>query len=296
MALDLSKIKGRLESLKNTGTKTKHLWKPNKGKNTIRIIPYKHNPENPFIELLFHYGINNKTFLSPASFGRPDPIVELANKLKKTGDKEEWKEGRKIEPKMRTYVPILVRGQESEGVKFWGMGKTVYQEILGIISDPDYGDITDLSTGRDLVVDFKDTAETGKSFPETSVRAKPAVSKAFDPNNTAIRESIKNMIDFLTLYPELSYQELAREMDIWLNAPADGAEADGAAVPPDDDDVPTTTSPIAAAKAAARTTGGFASSPAAEEAPKSETVAAQKPAPATAQAVADEFDSIFNQN
>lgn len=41
MALDLSKVKNRLESLKNTNTKAKHMWKPNKGKNVIRIIPYK---------------------------------------------------------------------------------------------------------------------------------------------------------------------------------------------------------------------------------------------------------------
>ena len=48
-----------------------------------------------------------------------------------------------MEPKLRTFVPILVRGQEGEGIKFWGFGKTVYQEILGYIADPDYGDITD---------------------------------------------------------------------------------------------------------------------------------------------------------
>jgi hypothetical protein len=53
--------------------------------------------------------------------------------------------GRKIEPKMRTYVPVIIRGKEAEGVKFWGFGKTIYAELLSIISDPDYGDITDLN-------------------------------------------------------------------------------------------------------------------------------------------------------
>ena len=45
---------------------------------------------------------------------------------------------------MRTFAAVIVRGKESEGVKFWGFGKTVYQELLGVIYDPDYGDITDL--------------------------------------------------------------------------------------------------------------------------------------------------------
>ena len=173
MPLDLNKIKARLDALKTTSTKSNSLWKPSPGKSVVRIVPYAHQPENPFIELLFHYNMNNKTYLSPASFGRPDPIVEFADKLKKSGDKEQWKEGRKLEPKMRTYVPVLVRGQEAEGVKFWGMGKQVYQELLAIIADPDYGDITDLKNGRDITVEFKTAEECGKDFPETTIRVKP---------------------------------------------------------------------------------------------------------------------------
>ncbi|MEI6423738.1 MAG: hypothetical protein WCP55_16090, partial [Lentisphaerota bacterium] len=102
MSLDLSKVKSRLEALKSTSSKSTSLWKPSPGKNLVRIVPYSHNPENPFIELLFHYNMNNKTYLSPSSFGRPDPIVEFANKLKKSGDKEQWKQGRSLEPKLRT--------------------------------------------------------------------------------------------------------------------------------------------------------------------------------------------------
>lgn len=228
MPLDLAKIKGRLEALKNTTNKTTSLWKPT-GKSTIRIVPYAHNPENPFIELLFHYNMNGKTYLSPSSFGRPDPIVEFANKLKKTGNKDEWKQGRSLEPKMRTYVPILVRGQESEGVKFWGMGKQVYQEILAIIADADYGDITDLKTGRDVVVEFKSAEETGKSFPETAIRVKPNTSLAFDPNDSAVREKVKNQKNVTELFPELTYDELASVMDTWLNASE--ANPDGESAP-----------------------------------------------------------------
>ena len=49
---------------------------------------------------------------------------------------------------------MIVRGEENEGVKYWGFGKTVYQELLSII-DPDYGDISDPVSGRDVVVEFK---------------------------------------------------------------------------------------------------------------------------------------------
>ena len=57
-------------------------------KHQVRIVPYKFNKDNPFIELTY-YNINNKTYLSPQSFGRPDPIVEFADKLKRMGDKDD---------------------------------------------------------------------------------------------------------------------------------------------------------------------------------------------------------------
>ena len=140
--MDLDAIKSRLNQLQNTQTNA--FWKPQPGKSQIRIVPYLHDKNNPFSELFFHYSlVPNKTVLSPLSYGRPDPVQQFADKLKSTGNKDEWIQGKRIEPKMRTFVPVVVRGEESEGVKFWGFGKTVYQELLGIIADPDYGDISD---------------------------------------------------------------------------------------------------------------------------------------------------------
>jgi hypothetical protein len=118
--------------LQNTQRKSDSLWKPTPGKHQVRIVPYKFNKDNPFIELYFHYNVNNKTYLSPQSFNRPDPIVEFADKLKRMGDKEDWRAAKQMEPKLRTFVPVIVRGEEGEGVRFWGFGKTVYQETLPI--------------------------------------------------------------------------------------------------------------------------------------------------------------------
>jgi len=217
MAIDISKLKSRLNSLSNTNQKSNLIWKPKPGKQIVRIIPYKFDPENPFIELKFHYNINGKTYLSPDSFGRPDPIVEFSNRLKKTGSKDDWKMGRNMEPKMRTFAPVVVRGEESEGVKFWGFGKQVYQELLSIISDPDFGDITDLAGGRDIVVEFKTAEDAGKSYPETNIRVKPNVSNAVDASNPRMLEMLKNQVDILELFPELSYDELTEIMNKWLN-------------------------------------------------------------------------------
>ena len=134
--MDIDAIKSRLNQLQNTTSN--NFWKPQPGKSQVRIVPYTHDKNNPFSELFFHYSlVPNKTVLSPLSFGRPDPVQQFADKLKSSGNKDEWIQGKRIEPKMRTFVPVIARGEENDGVKFWGFGKTVYQELLGIIADPD---------------------------------------------------------------------------------------------------------------------------------------------------------------
>jgi hypothetical protein len=249
MAINLDAIKSRLNKLQNTQRTTVELWKPAPGKHTIRLVPYKFNKENPFIELYFHYNINNKTYLSPMSFGRPDPIVEFADKLKRMGDKEDWKAAKKMEPKLRTFVPVLVRGEEGEGVRFWGFGKTVYQEILGYMADPDYGDITDPNEGRDITVEVVSAEDSGTSYPVTTIRVKPketplaATKEETDKYLTSQKEITE-------LYSELTYAELKNVLEGWLNPSAQSedeksvsAETLSSTAANDEDEAPFDTTP-----------------------------------------------------
>jgi hypothetical protein len=217
--MDISLALKRFNSLQNTSKKSDSLWKPTPGKHQIRLVPYKFNKDIPFIELFFHYNINNKTYLSPISFGRPDPIVEFAEKLKRTGDTDDWKAGKKMEPKLRTFVPVIVRGKENEGVKFWGFGKTVYQDILGYIADPDYGDITDPNNGRDIVLEVTSAEESNASYPTTTIRVKPATSKLHSDPET-VDNLLNNQREITELYSELSYAELKTILENWLNPSA----------------------------------------------------------------------------
>ena len=217
--MDISLALKRFSSLQNNTKKSDSIFKPANGKSQVRIVPYKFNKDIPFIELYFHYNINNKTYLSPMSFGRPDPIVEFAEKLKRTGDTDDWKAGKKMEPKLRTFVPVIVRGKESEGVKFWGFGKTVYQDILGYIADPDYGDITDPNTGRDIVLEVMSAEESNASYPTTTIRVKPATSKLADSPET-IQQLLDGQKEITELYSELSYAELKSVLENWLNPSA----------------------------------------------------------------------------
>ena len=264
--MDLDAIKSKLESLQSTQSTTKNFWKPEPGKQVVRIVPYKHNKENPFIELFFHYNLGqNKTFLSPMSFGRPDPVQEFADKLKSTGDKDEWIQGKRLEPKMRTFAPVIVRGQENEGVKFWGFGKTVYQELLSVIADPDYGDITDPTGGRDIMIERQTPAEAGNQYGKTTVRVKPNQTPITD-NKEMLQGVFDNQPNLTELYTEPSYDDLKEALATYLNPSTDE----------DTTDTTTTSNGVAASTTPTTNTG-------------TATATAKK-----TENVEDAFDSLFN--
>jgi hypothetical protein len=226
MAIDLNAVKAKLNKLQTTTTRQNNLWKPEPGKQQIRIVPYQHDRANPFQELYFHYDLGKKNFLSPITYGNSDPVVEFAEKLKTSGNSDEWKLGKKLEPKMRCYVPIIVRGKESEGVKFWGFGKTVYTELLGFIADPDYGDITDPMGGRDVVVEFTPADGPG-SYPKTAIRVKPNTTPLTEDKNIAERIA-QQQPDLKVIFKEPSYDELKESLEAWLNPEHDDDTQSGA--------------------------------------------------------------------
>ena len=122
--------------------------------------------------------------------------------------------GKKIEPKERFFAPIIVRGEESEGIRFWGFGKTVYSELLAFISDPDYGDITDLENGRDITVEYKTAKETGTGYAGTEIRMKPNTSAAGDAKILDIMKEQKKIED---VFPVPTYEELDAMLQEYLN-------------------------------------------------------------------------------
>ena len=115
---------------------------------------------------------------------------------------------------------MVVRGEEAQGVKFWGFGKTVYQELLSIIADPDYGDIADPLNGRDVGVEFLTAEETGASFPKTNIRVKPNQTPITE-DKAQLENILDNQKDITEVYQELSYDELSDALNNWLT-PDDG--------------------------------------------------------------------------
>ena len=267
MAIDLDAIRRKLNNLQSQTKRTDNLWKPKPGSNQVRIVPYQHDKDNPFLELFFHYDLGKRNYLSPVTYGESDPVVEFADKLKSTGNSDDWKLSKKLEPKMRVYVPVVVRGEEGDGVKFWGFGKQVYTELLGFIADPDYGDITDLSAGRDIVVEFTPSEGAG-TYPKTAIRVKPNQTPATEDKGLA--DTIMNgQSEIFSIFKKQSYDDLKQALESWLNPEGEGANEGPNDLPWETNNSNTNT-----------------------ESPKKEEATAQKAS--TTDDISKAFDDLFN--
>jgi len=231
--MDLDAIKKRLGEMQsqanNSGGNSKNLfWKPSVGKQVVRVVPNKYNKQFPFTEMKFYYGIGSKRVMaSPSNWGEKDPIMEFAKQLRQTNDKENWRLAKKLDPKTRIFAPIVVRGEESEGVKLWQFGKEVYQEFLNMAADDEIGDYTDVAGGRDIKLNTVGPESTGTPYNKTSVGPSLKTSALSDDENV-VNTLLNEQADPMKVFKPLSYDEMKESLQEWL-AP-EGEEEEGAII------------------------------------------------------------------
>ena len=229
--MDISAIKAKLNSLQQSGSKnkekidyTKVYWKP-KAENVkyqIRFVPSKLDKKNPFKEIFVHYGFSKFPTLALSNWGEKDPIIEFAKQLRKTDDKENWKLAKKLDPKMRVYAPVIVRGEEDKGVRLWEFGKEIYLQLLGIAEDEDYGDYTDINDGRDFTVEAVMGDIGGRQGLKSSIRVKPKTTP-LSTNKADIENWLENQPDVLEIQRKMDFDALKEVLQNWL-APKENDE------------------------------------------------------------------------
>jgi len=215
MAIDFDAIRKKVAELSGTQRRrSTFFWRPDVGEYTVRLLPFENNDGQPFKERWFYYNIgNNPGILSPRQFGNPDPIQDLIDKLRSDATPADFEMAKKLYPKMRAFAPVLVRGHEDQGVKLWSFGKMVYQAILNIMLDPDYGDITDPLEGRDIKVTISKPA--GRQWAQTDVMPRGRASKLSDAVDQA-QEWLGSVPDLDEAYQLKSYEEIEKIVNDWI--------------------------------------------------------------------------------
>jgi hypothetical protein len=192
-------------------------WKPTIGKHSVRIVPSAYDKQNPFKEIFIHYGIGKaKMMISPSTFGEKDPIIEFAQGLRKSSEKENWSMAKKLEPKLRIFVPVIVRGEEDKGVRLWEFGKQVYMDLLSLTEDEDIGDFTDPSTGRDITVESHSKETTGLMYNTTTIRIRTKSTPLSD-DAEKVKLWLSTQPEPIALFKKFSYEDMKSELLTHLN-------------------------------------------------------------------------------
>jgi hypothetical protein len=228
--MDLNLIKQRLESLNkqsnnNSGGKQNNIfWKPSVGKQVVRVVPNKHNKQIPFTEMLFYYGIGPRVMASPQNWGEKDPIQEFTKQLRQSGDKENWRLAKKLDAKTRIFAPIIVRGQEDEGVKLWQFGKQVYQDFLNMASDDEIGDFTNITEGRDIKLTTVGPEVTGTPYNKTTISPSMKQSPISD-NTNIVERALDTQPNPIDVFKRLTFDEVKANLETFLK-PEGGEEGE----------------------------------------------------------------------
>lgn len=231
--MNIEALKKRLDKRNNNRNYTQDqdrksvYWKPTES-HTIRIIPFQHKDlyknyidvvNDPFIELQYYFFIEDKAFLAPCTFGHPDPILEYINQIETNGNPLNKQLASKLKPKSRFYLPIIVRGEEYLGVRFWAFTPRIFDKLGAYFINPEYGDLSDLTSGTDIDVTFIPKEQTAThQFSDIQIMPKRNSSLAFDPNDTDLKDLILNrQFDIITRANEPTYESLKEIFYTWLN-------------------------------------------------------------------------------
>jgi len=221
--MNLDAIKERLGALnkqsqgKGNNNSKNLFWKPSVGKQVVRVVPSKFNKDMPFTEMKFYYGIGSKRVMSsPTNWGEKDPIVEFTKQLRQSNDKENWRLAKKLDAKVRIFAPVVVRGEESEGVRLWQFGKEIYEAFLQMASDEEIGDFTDVMSGRDIKLNTVGPESTGTPYNRTTIGPSLKVTPLADDEAT-INKFLEEQADPMKVFKPLSFDEMKEALQEWLS-------------------------------------------------------------------------------
>ncbi len=216
-------MKAKLQELESGGKQKSDnvFWKPQEGDQDIRIVPTEDG--DPFKVFHFHYNLGEAArggVLCPKrQFGDNCPVCDFASKLWQEGTDDSKRMAKSLFVRQRFFSPVIVRGEEEQGVKIWGYGKTIYETLLGLVLNPDYGDITDIDQGVDFTLTYT-LPKTKGAFPQTNLVPKRK-SSALAATKSGIKEFINNVPDIHTLFTRKSPADVKAILESFLN-PEDG--------------------------------------------------------------------------
>lgn len=131
-------------------------FNPKTGRNVVRILPEVGDMEYFYQPVGKHQLPGDKQVHCPSftSEGElPCPVCEIVDQLYKAGDKGSKNLADQLRVRKKFWMNVIDRNNEDAGPLIFPAGPVIFGAISTIIADPDYGDIMDVETGIDLVIE-----------------------------------------------------------------------------------------------------------------------------------------------
>lgn len=178
----LAKLKEKMASVDVGGESG--FWRPESGKpSTIRILPPVGGMDYFFQEVGRHYSLPDGSVEVCPNFTTSGtelcPICELVRQLYKGSSSDRALAG-KLRCSKSFWMNVVVRdkddpdGIEASGPYIWTPGTSVFTQLMALINNPDYGDISDPSKeGVDIVVERRGEGLKTEYFITTRRKSSP---------------------------------------------------------------------------------------------------------------------------
>lgn len=238
--INIAEIEKKLQQI-TTGkvfTKKTNYWRPRK-EHRVRIVP--HEPQ--FLEHMIHYGVDpNGPIVCLSTINKKCPICQLRIKLFQNGEKAM---AGKLKAQLRIATPVVevslddanrFGGQGSSEPKWWSFSKKVYESIINICKNPDYGDISDPEKGTDLDVVYKKAQKSGE-FDSTIVTPRRKSTSLADSVDE-IKQIVESVPDISSDFRILEPDAMEKIIEEWIKSmefpPSEDAASEHVVSPPEE--------------------------------------------------------------
>lgn len=194
------------ESLRGKGEKPNiNFWAPKSGvKSVIRILPHKDYAKNPeavfFKKIRVHWGVGpeKRRLICRSTIGERCPVCDFVQSLLNSSRKEDVPLAKELVAQDRYVMNIVDVSEPDKGVQVFECGRGLFNDILQLFLDEEYGDMDSLENGRNIKIE-----RTGTTKFDTRYMVMPVAERS--RVNPRVMEKV---YDLDAIYKPMSEEEM----------------------------------------------------------------------------------------
>lgn len=199
-------------------------WKVPQGSSTVRFLPPRPGKPTIYRYIWEHYfdvaggapgGSKRQRMVCPLQQAKADkldprrcPCCAYAEKLRGTGNQEDYELAKDYVAQRKVFANILVRDQEDRGIRIWAFGKKVYEQLDAIRRDSRAGgNFAHPVTGFDIVV-----KRTGSTMNDTNYTCLPSRETSPLHDDATIMEALLESMPDLDRHARIMTEAEVRKL------------------------------------------------------------------------------------